>query len=264
MNSSECFIQSVEEIINSTQARISITVEIDEQKIIEKDSDREYLSASLIKIPIMMEAYRQSELGTICLTDLIEIKDFQKVGGSGVLHSLTGGTQLSIKDLLTLMIIVSDNTATNIMIELLGKDNINQFCRDIGAHHTKVERKLMDVQAKAKGYENITTASDMICLLKELDQNEFLSKNSTLDIQKCLSAQQFRHKLPGLMDQDLMKIANKTGEMEGIEHDVAIIHYGRKKAYIAVLIDQLEQNFLGQVSIAKIGESVYEYLLKQK
>ena len=78
MNSSECFIQSVEEIITSTQARISIAVEIDEQRIIEKDSDREYLSASLIKIPIMMEAYRQSELGTICLTDLIEIKDFQK------------------------------------------------------------------------------------------------------------------------------------------------------------------------------------------
>ncbi|MGE8205093.1 serine hydrolase [Heyndrickxia sp. NPDC080065] len=261
MKNPETLKQQIEGIISHSPGNISVVLEVDQQLIIDKDSKRVYSSASLIKVPIIMEAYRQAETGEICLNETIEIKENQKVGGSGVIQSLTNGISLTIKDVLTLMIIVSDNSATNMMIQLLGQDSINQFCQSLGCYNTRLERKLMDYEARDKGYDNITSASDMMKFLQEIEQSNFLTEKSNQEILSILAAQQFQNKLPLLMDLDKVFVANKTGEIPGVEHDAAIIHYEDRKANVSVLIDQLEHNNQGREVMGKIGKAVYDHLV---
>ncbi|GIN87211.1 serine hydrolase [Heyndrickxia sporothermodurans] len=253
--------QQIERIIEQSSGNISVVVEINQQFIINKDGEQKKSSASLIKIPIMMAAYHKVESGEISLSDRINVKNNQKVEGSGVIQYLDEKTSLTIKDLLTLMIIVSDNTATNLLIELVGLESIHRFNQLLGCHHTRVERKLMDYVAREKGYDNVTSASDMIKFLREIENNQYLTSISNQEILSILAGQQFQHKLPAMMDLDHVFVANKTGEIPGVEHDVGIIHYGANKAYIAVLIDQLENSYSGKDSIARIGKVVSDYLV---
>lgn len=261
LKSPEKLKQQIEEIIDDASGNISVAVVVNQKLIISRDSEREVSSASLIKVPIIMAAYQKVESGDICLSDRIDVKKDQMVGGSGVIQYLSAGTLLTVKDLLTLMIIVSDNTATNILIDLVGLEAIKQFNQLLGCKHTKVERKLMDYAAKEKGFDNVTSASDMVKYLKEIEESKFLSSSSNQEIVTILRGQQFQNKIPAMMDLDKVTVANKTGEMSGVEHDVAIIHYGENKAFVAVLMDQLENSYMGRETIARIGKAVYDFLV---
>ncbi|PTY81853.1 hypothetical protein B5V88_02265 [Heyndrickxia sporothermodurans] len=254
--------KQIDGIIEQTLGIVSIVVEINEETIISKNSKREMSSASLIKIPIIMAAFQQAELGKIDLEEKIEVKPEHKVGGSGVIQYLTEGTLLSVKDLLTLMIIVSDNTATNMMIDLVGQETINYFNKQIGCNHTRLERRLMDYVARDMGLDNVTSASDMVIFLKEIVENQFLTSKSTYEILNILSGQQFQDKLPAMMDSDHVFVANKTGEIPGVEHDVAIIRHNDDQVFMAVLIDQLENQYEGKQIIARTGKAVYDYLIQ--
>src|SRR5574342_448105 len=103
------------------KGRASLFMEI-EGKIIEFNSQEVYQSASLIKIPILYEALRQIEAGIINPDEHVNIKDSDKIGNTGVLQVLHGVKSYTIRDLLTLMVIVSDNSATNLIINLLSKE----------------------------------------------------------------------------------------------------------------------------------------------
>lgn len=262
MRSAKRLRKQIEGIIEQSIGNVSIVVEINEETIISKNSEREMSSASLIKIPVIIAAYRQAELGKIDLEEKIVVKPDHKVGGAGVIQYLTEGTLLSVKDLLTLMIIVSDNTATNMMIDLIGQETINQFNKLLGCKHTKLERRLMDYVARDKGLDNVTSASDMVKFLKEIAENRFLTSKSSHEILNILTGQQFQDKLPAMMDLDHVFVANKTGEIPGVEHDVAIIRHNDDQVLITVLIDQLNNQFEGKQVIARIGKAVYDYLIQ--
>lgn len=104
--------------------------------------------ASAIKIAILMEVYKQAEAGKFKLTDTRRVEKQDKTGGSGVLVQLGDGTvQLSIYDLCVLMILVSDNTATNMLIDLVGMENINRTLEGLGLKHTRVRRRMLDTAA---------------------------------------------------------------------------------------------------------------------
>lgn len=104
--------------------------------------------ASAIKVPVLMEVYKQAHEGKFSLTDLRRLDKEHKAGGSGVLQELGDGTsQLSIRDLGVLMILVSDNTATNMLIDLVGKENINRTMASLGLQHTRVQRRMIDAAA---------------------------------------------------------------------------------------------------------------------
>ena len=105
-------------------------------------------SASLIKLPILSYALTQVAKGQLDLSQRITLKQTMQVAGAGILHALQEGVTLSLQDLLTLMIIVSDNSATNILIELLGQANINQFIQDLGLQQTELIAKLQLAKEK--------------------------------------------------------------------------------------------------------------------
>ncbi|WP_108670245.1 serine hydrolase [Peribacillus acanthi] len=257
MNFSELTARLNSEIKNCP-GKMSVMLEVG-QHCFQWDPHRKVPSASLIKLPILLEGFRQIENGTLNLYDAIQIQEYQKVEGAGVIHKLSNA-KLTVQDLLTLMIIVSDNTATNVLIDLLGMEKINSFIKEQGCNSTELNRKMMDFDSIIKGINNWTTASEMVLMLKEIDIGLGYSSNSKELMKGILQNQQFLDKLPLFIDLEDGWIGNKTGELSGVEHDCAIMKKGNKSAYITVLCDSLPSKGVGKIAIAKIGSLVWEYL----
>ncbi|GGH73789.1 beta-lactamase class A [Pullulanibacillus pueri] len=252
----------IETLLHSLKGNYSIAIEMAGQ-LFTLNAHQRCEAASVIKIPILVEAYRQYEEGKILLEQRLRIPKEQRVGGSGVLTHLSLEATLTIKDLLTLMIIVSDNTATNIMIDLLGRESIHQLCQIIGCHHTSLQRKLFDQAAIKEGRHNVISAHDILLFLREIRNGERLNETSRREIIKIMEAQQLSNKLPSLIvdygDNDPV-IAHKTGEVHGVEHDVGIIQHQGREALVVILLTDLESNAEGRQVIGKIGKAIIEHM----
>ncbi|MDQ0217364.1 serine hydrolase [Peribacillus cavernae] len=254
---------SIKQLLEPFDGRIAFKIEMDDQMIEQKSEDI-FPSASLIKIPILIETFRQSEERQIYLNQPVTIPLQERVGGSGVIHAMSDKVFMTIEDILTLMIVVSDNTATNLLISLLGQDQINGCLKELGMDKTVLNRKMMDSKAIEEGRDNYTTAADVLASLKAINEGTLLTAESKQRILTIMKKQQFTDKLPARMDLEKVSVANKTGSLPGVTHDCAIITYGEKTAYAAVLTDGLSSEEEGRQMIAKIGELVYEYITEQQ
>ncbi|WP_226680042.1 serine hydrolase [Sutcliffiella horikoshii] len=257
--------ERVQAVVDATAGNVSFVIEDGSGQRLEKDADITKKAASLIKIPIMMAAFKQIEAGRLNLSDRFSIDPENVAGGAGVIPFMNADTSFALNDLLSLMIIVSDNTATNKVIDILGWDLVNDFCKEQGLTNTKLERKMMDFKASAVGLENKTCAREMGDCLKLLyvedDKKPVFSNKSRQTMLQILGGQQLLDKLPFYMDLDLIKIANKTGELPGVEHDCGIVTYKGEKILVAVLIDDLVDNSIGKRAIQEIGKLVEEYIM---
>src|SRR5437773_3171312 len=122
-------------------------------------------TASTIKLAIVYELFKQVDEGRIRLDQYVPLDHAKAVGGSGVLFEL-GTPTLSIRDYATLMVIVSDNTATNVLLDLLGVDTITARMRALGLPETKLRRHMIDLAAARRGDENVSTPADIVRLLE--------------------------------------------------------------------------------------------------
>ncbi|WP_404468467.1 serine hydrolase [Sutcliffiella horikoshii] len=256
--------ERVQAVVDSTAGHVSFVIEDGSGLRLEKDADLLKKAASLIKIPIMMAAFKQVEAGRLNLSDRYLIDAENIVGGAGVIQFMDGNTSFTLWDLLTLMIVVSDNTATNKVIDIVGWSAVDGFCKKHGLTNTRLERKMMDFKAAAAGLENRTSAQEMVECLKFLhmedDERTVFSDVSRQMMLHILGGQQLLDKLPFYMDLDAVKIANKTGELPGVEHDCGVVTYKTEKLIVTVLIDDLVDNSIGKRAIQEIGKLVEEYL----
>ena len=182
--------------------------------------DCEVTAASVIKLPIMVEFFRQAECGMLDETETYRLREADKMEGSGVLFSLREGCTFSLHDLMVLMVIVSDNTATNILIDKLGMENVNRTLAGLGLSRTRLRRKLFDEATSRAGIQNTITAGDMGRLLTLLYEGKAVSEAASWRMLKILADQQFNGKIPFFLD---LCVSHKTGEDEGISHDVGIV-----------------------------------------
>ncbi|MCG1022677.1 serine hydrolase [Sutcliffiella horikoshii] len=256
--------ERVQAVVDSTAGHVSFMMEDECGRQLQIDANTQKKAASLIKIPIMMAAFKQVEAGRLNLNDRYFIDKEDRVGGAGVSQFLDGGTSFTLRDLLTLMIVVSDNTATNKVIDIVGMSAVGKFCTEQGVEMTSLERKMMDFKAATSGFDNKTSAQDMVACLKLLHMEDseraVFSDVSRQMMLRILGGQQLLDKLPFHMDLEAMKIANKTGELPGVEHDCGVFTLGGKKLTIAVLVDDLLVNASGKKAIQEIGKLVEEYL----
>ncbi len=231
---------------------IGISMEWQEKKIEYNNSDL-FPSASLIKLPILIELYEQAKEGEINLQHLIKIADIEPVGGAGIVQALSSSSTLTIKDLAALMIITSDNMAANFLIDRAGANRINDRCKKLGMHATKLNRKMMDEQARRRGIENSTTPLDMLKCLKEIKKSEILFS--------VLLQQQLQSKLPFYFrEESAIQIANKTGELDGVDHDCAILQFGNQTFYVSVLTEQFLDDNKAKEFIRLIGKCIAAFL----
>ena len=214
-------------------------------------------TASSIKIAILAELYRQAQQGKIKLADLYTLESSDLVGGSGIANALTPGvTRLTIRDVAALMISVSDNSATNIIIDHIGMENVNALLDSLGLTHTRLRRKMMDVKAAAEGRENIATPREMAALLEDLYRGKVLNKQMTADFFDLLSVHKESY-IPRELPEDL-RVANKPGELEGVRNDSGIVFTGNRPFAISVMTTYLRREKDGGDAIVRIATAAYQ------
>jgi beta-lactamase class A len=227
--------------------------------------DSIFPQASSIKIAVLAELYHQAQLsaqggesGKAKLTDLYTVRAADLVQDSDIMGGLTPGvTQLTNRDLATMMVAVSDNSATNVLIDRLGMENVNALLDSLALHNTKLRRKMMDVKAATEGRENISTPQDMLTLLGKIYQAKVLDKEMTADFFKMLST----HK-DSFIPRDLpdgLQIANKPGELEAVRADSGIVFLQNRPYIICVMTTYLVRERDGEEAIAKISAAAYRY-----
>ena len=226
--------------------------------------DSIFPQASSIKIAVLAELYHQAQLsaqgesGKAKLTDLYTVRAADLVQDSDIMGGLTPGvTQLTNRDLATMMVAVSDNSATNVLIDRLGMENVNALLDSLALHNTKLRRKMMDVKAATEGRENISTPQDMLTLLGKIYQAKVLDKEMTADFLKMLST----HK-DSFIPRDLpdgLQIANKPGELEAVRADSGIVFLQNRPYIICVMTTYLVRERDGEEAIAKISAAAYRY-----
>lgn len=216
-------------------------------------------SASIIKLFIMGKAFELAGIGKLNLDDRILIDKRNRVPYS-IIYVLDDKNTYTIKDLITLMIIQSDNTATNQLIDMLGMEIINEFIIDLGFKHTVLRRKMMDIEARAAGRDNYTTAQEVAEYLELLYNGQLINReysDKMLDIMKLqLDNSMMRVNIP-----EEIVIAHKTGNLTNINHDAGIV-YTEDKNYIFTMMtfDAVSDNYARNV-IGEVSKITYDYFL---
>lgn len=188
----------------------------------EQRADLPLMAASVIKIPVLAEVFARMESGEIDRSERYNIKEEDKLPSCGALNYMHTGLEVTLEDLYTLMIILSDNTATNILIKKFGIESINRRMRSLGLEKTTVNRLLFDSAAAAQGKENYITAREIGILLERMYCGTLVSKKASEEMLSVLKNQRLNGKMPFYF-KGQVKIAHKTGEDDGITHDVGIV-----------------------------------------
>jgi beta-lactamase class A len=214
--------------------------------------DEVFAQASSIKIAVLANLYLQAQQGKLKLTDLYTVQASDLVADSDIMGGLTPGvTRITLRDLATMMVAVSDNSATNVLIDRVGMENVNAMLDSVGLAHTRLRRKMMDLDAAKQGRENISTPREMMTLLEAIYRGKLLNKESTADFFKMLSTNK-NSWIPRDLPADV-KIANKPGSLEGVRNDSGIVFVERRPYVICVMTAFLENERDGEEAISKVS-----------
>jgi beta-lactamase class A len=220
------------------------------------NADETFPTASTIKIAILAELYRQAQQGKLKLTDTYTLQQSDLVGGSGISNALTPGTtKLTLRDVAALMISVSDNSMTNVLIGRVGLDNVNSLLDSLNLTHTRLRRKMMDIRAAAEGRENVATPRELMLLLEALYRGKVLNKQFTDDFFNLLSTPKSSY-IPRELPEDL-RIANKPGELEGVRNDCGLIFTGNRPYILCVMSTYLRNERAAGDAISRISGETY-------
>lgn len=181
-----------------------------------------YLAASVIKLPLFLHILQQSAAGEFALDQKLTVENREKMPSCGALNSFTGPVEADIETLCRLMITISDNTATNKLINFCTIDGANAGFRGMGLKKTVLRRLLFDAEASARGLENTVSPREMGMLLERLYRREFVSPQVSEFALEVLLKQQIGHKLDGKLCGQV-PIAHKTGEDDCLSNDVGLI-----------------------------------------
>jgi beta-lactamase class A len=217
-----------------------------------RNADELFPTASTIKIAILAELYRQAQQGKLKLTDTYTLQQSDLVDGSGIFNALTPGvTKLTLRDVAALMISVSDNSATNILIDRVGLDNVNALLDSLNLTHIRLRRKMMDIKAAAEGRENVATPRELVKLLEALYRGKVLNKHFTDDYFTLLSTPKSSY-IPRELPEDL-RIANKPGELEGVRNDCGLIFNGSRPYVLCAMSTYVRNERAAGDVIARIS-----------
>ena len=214
--------------------------------------------ASSIKIAVLANLYLQAQQGKLKLTEEYVVRQEDLVSGSDIMLGLTPGvTRLTLRDLATMMVAVSDNSATNVLIRRVGMENVNAMLDSLGLHATRLRRQMMDLKAAGEGRENVSTPREMMTLLESIYRGKLLNKEMTADFIKMLSTHKESSLLQGLPDD--VAAASKPGELEAVRNDSGIVLLKGHPYILCVMTTYLKDEKDGAMAIRKISALTYSY-----
>lgn len=211
-------------------------------------------TTSTIKLAIMVECFAEAGEGKLKLSDPLTLKGNEKVSGSGILQELSDGISLPLRDVVDLMIVLSDNTATNLILERVGGNAVNQRMASLGLTQTRVMRKILgdgsklksevsgvtDEGAKAENKKwgiGRSSPREMVALLEKLYRGELINKAASDDMLEILKRQRDRNGIG--RDMKDVTIASKSGALEHLRSDVGIIYSKNGPIAMAITADNV-------------------------
>ncbi|HXG91972.1 MAG TPA: serine hydrolase [Blastocatellia bacterium] len=242
-----------------------------EQFFIEPDAS--FHAASTMKVPVMMEVFRQMNAGKLSLNEKLPIKNdflsivdgshYQLTPGDDSDQSLYNrvGQTATIRELIHLMITVSSNLATNILIERVTPKRVMSLMRQVGAKNIRVLRGVEDGKAYERGLNNTTTARDLMIILRRIAERRAVSPKASDEMVKIMLDQKFNEGIPAGLPSDV-KVAHKTGSITKINHDAAIVYPPNRKPYVLVVLTRgIADEARAHKLIADISRAIYEFIV---
>jgi beta-lactamase class A len=225
----------------------------------ERLADVQFPTASTIKIAILYELMKQAEEGRVRLDVPEPLPESARVGGSGVLFELRAPV-LSLRDVATLMVLVSDNTATNVLIDRLGMDRINGRMRQLGLHDLHLRRRMIDLEAARRGDENTASPRDVATLLQAVHAGQGLTADSRdaamAILTKPKTTAMTRSLPPGT------RVASKPGGLEGVSVDAGIVLLERRPYVFVAMCAWLDDNQAGEAAVSRASRLAYDYFAR--
>lgn len=226
------------------------------------NGDEVFAAASSIKIAVLADLYRQTDeaaggaKGRATLTDPYTVNAADLVDDSRILAGLSPGlSRVTNRDLATFMVAVSDNAATNVLIDRLGTDRVNALLEGLGLREMRLRRKMMDVKAAAEGRENTATPREMAHLLESLFRGKVLGPASTEDFFRLLKTRKPSY-IPLELPEEVA-VANKPGELEAVRNDSGIVYAPGHPFVISVMTGYLADERAGERAIGRIAAAAY-------
>ncbi|MEO8649480.1 MAG: serine hydrolase [Acidobacteriota bacterium] len=237
--------------------------------------DEQTRTASTIKLGIMAETFHQVAEGKLRWDDPIELTKEKKQGGSGILFEFSDGTKIDLKTAVNLMIVVSDNTATNLVLDKVGTDNVNDFMDSLGLTDIKSMRKiggggdskawLNDPRNKLFGLGR-SSPREMVRLVEMMENGLIVSKEASAQMIAIMKRQQFKDGI-GRGEPDTIAVASKSGALDRFRADVGIVYTRRGRIAMAIYVDDMrvvayDQENPGLAMIWKLSQILQEGLGK--
>ncbi len=231
------------------------------------DQEKVFHAASTMKVPVMIEAFRQAEEGRFSLDDHIPVINTFKsiVDGSPYSMSVTEdsdgevykaiGKTMTVRQLVTAAITVSSNLATNILIEKLGAENVRKTVSRLDGEGMVVLRGVEDQKAFDKGLNNATTARALMALMAAIARGQAVSPAASRGMSDILRMQQFNEAIPAGLPADV-PVGHKTGNITRIHHDAAIV-YAETPYVLVVLTRGIAEQKTSAALIAAISRVLY-------
>ena len=241
----------------------------------EYQADRPMPTASLIKLPVMIATYDAIDRGKLSLDDMIELKKEDQVPGSGILTAhFSPGAKLSLRDAIHLMMVYSDNTATNLVLDQLGLPTTNEFMEKLGCPETRINSKVFKRETSiAKDRSNefglgSTTARDMVKLCEQLHGKKMVSEKASQQMLDHLFACDDKLKVPRLLPAGT-RIAHKTGSVSSSRTDAGIIESPAGPIAFCILTNKNKDqrwadDNAGDLLCANVGAAIYQYFNPQE
>jgi beta-lactamase class A len=213
--------------------------------------DEPVRTASTIKLPIMIECFSEAAEGKLDFGEMIQLPEKEKVSGSGILQDLSTGDRFPVRDLIMLMIVLSDNTATNMILDRIGGDAVNARMAKLGLVRTRVMRKILGkgtaagITAEGAKPENKkwglgrSSPHEMVTLLEKLHSGELVSKTASAEMLEILKKQRDHNGLA--RDVKDVTVANKSGALDALRSDVGIVYAKRAPIVIAITVDAMPE-----------------------
>ena len=262
---------SIRSLIAQSGAEVAVAFRmLDGSRELLIDADKNFHAASTMKIPVMIELYRQVDAGSLKLDDTIVVRNEFRSIVDGTPYTLSVGDDsdrevyanvgkpMTLRSLNELMITVSSNFAANILIEKLAAETVRRTVKKLGADGMVVLRGVEDQKAFDKGLNNATTARALLVLLEKLARGEAVNPRADAEMVAVLKRQTFNESIPAGLPTGTV-VAHKTGNITRITHDAGIV-YGPKPYVLVVLERGIEDQNAAKALIARISRAVWEHL----
>ena len=259
----------VQKLVAASGAEVAVVMKtVDGRDEIRIDADKVFHAASTMKIPIMIELFRQAEAGTLSLDEPLPVRNQFHSIVDGSVYQLSVdddsdadvykavGKTMTLRQLCEVMITVSSNFAANLLIERVGAANVRTTVDRLGASGMVVLRGVEDQKAFDKGLNNTTTAAALAVLMEKLAKGEAVSRKADAEMVAILKRQKFHDAIPSGVP-DGVEVAHKTGNITKIHHDAAIV-YGPRPYVLVVLVRGIQEQTVSGPLMASISREIWD------